>query len=289
MKNEEPKINTAPELSKKETVELIERETEARKKNVSLDRYAAAMEVQTTFMNPNVWTQILSMSKVFFQSRAIPSYIKNEQQLVMVFQAGIEMGMAPMESLHSLYPVNGSFNIWGKAVTRRLRVHGWRIQYRNESPESCTAVVSKNGEEIEDTFTFKMAQDSGYTTHTKDGQTLLKFGWKLGANRKLKLRYGVLNMIIKSYIPEVLGSAAGIQEIDGEVVEETMQIEEKNTPAITPSVKPMTVTGLNNLSERLSESREARDKRLMQRATITSDNLKPLTKAGVVEGATVLE
>jgi len=76
------------------------------------------------------------------------------------------------------------------------------------------------GEEIEDTFTFKEAELSGFT---KDKYGNVKFGWKAGANRKRKLRYGVLSQIISTYIPEVIGGIAGVAEyssdyIEGEVV-----------------------------------------------------------------------
>ena len=38
----------------------------------------------------------------------------------------------------------------------------------------------------------------------------MKLGWKEGANRKRKLRYAVLSQILHTYLPEVLGSVAGI-------------------------------------------------------------------------------
>ena len=45
---------------------------------------------------------------------------------------------------------------------------------------------------------------------TKDKYGNIKLGWKEGANRKRKLRYGVLSQIIHTYLPEVLGSVTGI-------------------------------------------------------------------------------
>lgn len=188
-------------------------------KKAANDNYQRAMRVQTTFMNPDTWVQIRAMAKVFHESKALPSCISNEAQLVMVMQAGHEMGMTPIECLGSLYIVNGQITIYGKAVTKRFREHGWKIEYKNETETSCTARVSKNRESYEETATYEMAEKSGYTK-SKAGD--FKVGWLPGTNRKLKLRYGALSLILKSYLPDVLGSVSEIKEVfeDIEVVAE---------------------------------------------------------------------
>lgn len=128
---------------------------------------------------------------------------------MVMISAGREMGMTPFEAVHDLYFVNGKLNIYGKATPSAIRRAGWRIEKFDETADSCTATVynPKTGEKITDTFTFEDAELSGFT---KDGGGKLKFGWRLGANRKRKLRYGVLSQIIHTYIPEVLSSCAGV-------------------------------------------------------------------------------
>lgn len=203
--------------------------------SASVDTYKQAMAVQTTFMNPSVWTQIRAMGKVFFEGKALPSSIANEPQLVMVLQAGFEMGMAPVESLKSLYIVNGSVNVYGAATVRRLREHGWLVKYSDESDEQCTATVTlkdrKTGailEEYTETFKYSDAEKSGYTKSSSG----LKVGWREGLNRKLKMRYGVLSLIIKSFIPEVLGSASDIAEVAMDApIDITPKPEQLNPPA----------------------------------------------------------
>lgn len=211
-----PQASNTERIPEKDAV-LLERE-QIKNENMSaaVDNYKKAMAVQTTFMNPNVWTQIRAMGKVFFEGKALPSSVQNEPQLVMVLQAGFEMGMAPVESLKSLYIVNGSVNVYGAAIVRRLREHGWTVKYSDESDEQCTATVSLKDrktrailEEYTETFRYADAEKSGYTKANGN----LKVGWKEGLNRKLKMRYGVLSLIIKSYIPEVLGSASDIAEV----------------------------------------------------------------------------
>lgn len=162
----------------------------------------------TSFFNPIIWEQMKGMARTFKASGALPQS-DNEATIAMKIQAGYEMGMTPIESIKSFYFVNGAINIFGAAVIRRLREHGWQIKYEDGN-DSCTATVSKGDESYTDTLSFKEAEDSKWT-RTSSGS--LKAGWIAGANRKMKLRYGVISMIIKTYIPEVLGSAADIAEI----------------------------------------------------------------------------
>ena len=185
--------------------------------------------VTTGYFNPQVWAQMKDMSQVFFPSKAIPSYITNAPQLTMILQAGHEMGMKPVEAMKSLYIVNGNINLWGSSIIRRLREHGWRIQYemKVEKGGTCIATVTKGDEKYVETMSFESAELSGYT---KSSTGALKVGWKPGVNRNLKLRYGVISMIVKTYIPEVLGSASDIVEVaedrpveEGEIVAEPTQ------------------------------------------------------------------
>lgn len=186
------------------------------------------MEVRTqttSFMNPDIYRQMMVMSKHFAASKALPVGFDNEFKVLVALQAGQEMGMKPFETLQSLYFVNGSLNIWGKATVLRLRRHGWKIEYTNESDKAVTSTVSKGKEQYTDTYTFDDAEKSGYT---RDKYKSLKVGWREGLNRKLKLRYGVLSLIIKSYLPEVLGSANNIVEVQEDV--EVTVSQENNLP-----------------------------------------------------------
>ena len=164
----------------------------------------------TSFLDPNLYVQMKALANDFIKSKAIPSVWETSEQVLVGLQTGVEMGMKPMEAMNSLYPVNGAINVWGKATTRRLKEHGWTIKYTNETQETCTATVSKGKEKYVETFTFAEAQASGYTS---DRYGKLKIGWVGGMNRRKKLRYGVLSLIISTEIPEVLGSAMGIVEV----------------------------------------------------------------------------
>lgn len=174
---------------------------------------------KTKFMDPNLYIQMKAMANDFIASKALAKCWETPTQVLIGLQTGLEMGMQPMEAMNSLYFVNGAINVWGKATTKRIKDHGWYIKYSNESQEESTATIWKgknpvkpgaNDEQYTETFTFADAELSGYTT---DSYGKLKVGWRPGMNRRKKLRYGVLALIINTYIPEVLGSAIGIVEV----------------------------------------------------------------------------
>lgn len=188
------------------------------------DKRDLTMSIRTTktdIMDPVAYEQMKMISRDMVESKSLPSTFTNVAQVQMALMAGHEMGMTTMESLNDLYFVGGKLQIYGKATPAALRRAGWRIRKFEETKDSCTATVfnPKTDEEITDTFTFQDAELSGFT---QDKYGNIKLGWKEGANRKRKLRYGVLSQIIHTYLPEVLGSVAGI----GDYSEDYMDAEQ---------------------------------------------------------------
>lgn len=182
-----------------------------------------ASTTETTVMNPVEYNQMKVIAQDMWSAGALPGSFANVNQVFMAIQLGKGMGFAPHESITNGYYVDGKYQVYGKAVPSALRRHGWRWKFTDESQEEVTAELKNvhTGEEITDTYTFEEAKQSGFTT---DRHGRLKFGWKEGANRKRKLRYGVLSQIVHTYLPEVLGAAVGIAEysddyIEGETVE----------------------------------------------------------------------
>lgn len=164
----------------------------------------------TSFLDPNVYLQLKALAQDFIKSGAIPAVWDTPAKVLVGLQTGAEMGMKPMEAMNSLYPVNGAINVWGKATARRLREHGWVIEYSDETPDAVTATIRRGEEAYTETFSFAEAEASGYV---RDGYGKLKLGWREGVNRRKKLRYGVLSLLIATYVPEVLGSGVGVVEV----------------------------------------------------------------------------
>lgn len=232
--------NEKEEKSTRKTMSALEKQVEREKTKMQLEKAKAVATQKSKFFDPIIYSQLKIVAEDFIKGGAISADAATPQQMIIKLQAGFELGLSPIEALNSLYIVGGRVNFWGAAMVKRLRMHGWRIQFKDETQESCTAVVSKGDETYEETLTFQDAQKSGYTT----GKSGLKFGWKEGSSRRLKLRYGALTNLIKTYIPEVLGTASGIQEYDGDLEIQTLeeQQKEKVEAVLEQEMKPIDAT-----------------------------------------------
>lgn len=185
--------------------------------------------VADTYLNAERWDQMTKIAQNLIASKAVPKDITNAPQALVKMQVGIEMGLKPMEAIMGLTIINGSVTPWGKTTTKLLRNHGWRIQYvtKMDRGGGVEATVTKGDESYTDTLYFDSAVKSGWTHYQNGG---LKAGWLEGANREMKLRYGVLSKIIKTYIPEVLGSAQDIAEVAEDYVIEEIPAETTTKP-----------------------------------------------------------
>ncbi len=183
---------------------------------------------QDEFYSIDKWEVMKKMATDMVASNALPRG-DNAYTVMMKMQAGREMGMKPIESIKAFYIVNGVLSIFGDAVIRRLKEHGWTVSYV-EAQNTCTAVIKKGNEEYKETFTFEDAQKSGWTGAVNN----LKAGWVDGINRRRKLRYGAISTLIKTYVPEVLGSAVDVAEV---AVDTVSLYEDKGTDA-TQAVLP---------------------------------------------------
>src|SRR5690348_4781143 len=85
--------------------------------------YVAQAEARSLeFMNPKRWQVMNVMAQTFIQSGALPPSIKNAAQLIMVFQAGYEAGMQPLEAISAYYIVNGKITLYGQmAITQVIK------------------------------------------------------------------------------------------------------------------------------------------------------------------------
>lgn len=176
---------------------------------------------KSDILDPNTYVQMKGLAQDFFSSKAVPSAYENMLQVLMALQAGKEMGLQPIESIQSLTIINGSISLWGKAVPNRLRQHGWNLAFsegqddpKDERTQYCEATITKGDEKYTEKINYGEAIDSGYTM---DKYNKLKPGWKPGMNRRLKLRYDVLDVLCKTYVPEVFGPTAGTAEVLADV------------------------------------------------------------------------
>lgn len=201
MSDEQPKLNKPTATEKKLAL---------RKAEISLNRAERVATEATNVLDPVAFEQLRKVAADLIAGGASSADADTPEKLLVKLQAGFELGMTPVQAQNSLYIVNGRVTLWGSALIARLRKFGWSVAFQDESAESSTIVVRKGDEMLADTFNYQDAVDSGYTQSSR-GE---KVGWRKGQNRKLKLRYGAAAQLAKTYLPEVLGSAVGVAEID---------------------------------------------------------------------------
>lgn len=189
------------------------------------DLNLAVRTIDTSVLSPIMYEQSKLVATDFFNSGALPKHLQNPTQAFVTIVTGAEMGLKPMEAIQGLYIINGMINLWGKAVPRQLKKHGFKFKFTEENMDHCNVTVWRGDsfegpepgdEQYTEVFNFQDADQSGYT---KDSTGRLKVGWKPGQNRKMKMRYNVLSALIKTYIPDVLGQCADIQEVAADYIE----------------------------------------------------------------------
>lgn len=209
----ESEVQAKLDLQKNELRKIAVEKISEKNLEIKDKEYGLILAGQDEFYNLAKWEVMKKMADDMVKSGALPRG-DNAYTVMMKMQAGREMGLKPIESIKSFYIVNGVLSIFGDAVIRRLREHGYKVLPYKEADNTCTATIEKDGEKYSETFTFEEAEKSGWTKSSSG----LKPGWILGINRRRKLRYGAMSTLIKTYVPEVLGAASDIAEVAEDTV-----------------------------------------------------------------------
>lgn len=146
--------------------------------------------------------EMFKLAQNFHAAQCWGPDIKNPAQALVKIQAGFEMGMAPIEAMNSLYIVNGKITIYGMAMTKRLREHGWTIQYE-EKPNEATATITKGSEK----YSYTATMDELKKIKSKAAEFA----------GKDKLKWHALSRLIRFNVPEVLG--AGVAYLQEEIAD----------------------------------------------------------------------
>lgn len=187
------------------------------------------------FMPPAAWAQINEMAAKLSASGALPPSIKNGAQLGMVFLAGFEAGMTPMESVQSFYIVNGRVTIFGDAVPRQLKRAGYKVTWNVVSAEEASVTITApDGQTYTESFTIEEAKQAGL---------LSKDNWI--KYPKDMLRWKCLGRAVRFFCPEVLFGTYIKEDIEAEIVD-------VQPPKNAPVVAPPTVVDATITPEQLS-------------------------------------
>lgn len=181
----------------------------------------AVKSTTTDIMDPVMYEQLRILSRDMFASGQVPKTYETEGQVFSAMQMGVEMGLSPRQAVLQGYFIGGRYEIWGSAVGAILRKKGWRWQFSDEEDDKVHVVLNhyspgekEPDETIQDDYSYEEAEASGFTTQTSkySQQVEDKLGWRAGINRKRKLRYGVLDLVLNTYLPDIAGPMTGVVE-----------------------------------------------------------------------------
>jgi hypothetical protein len=152
------------------------------------------------------------MAKQLIASKAFPNY--TPEQAFVILQAGKEMDLQPMQSIKSLYCVNGQIGFWGAGLVGRLVNHGCEMEYLDETDSGVTVKITYKGKTYTETVSDKDPVIAG-----KKAMTIAK---------KNKMRFHGVRMIANFYLAHLVGSVSVWEPEDHEVVKEMAKGEEFN-------------------------------------------------------------
>jgi len=133
--------------------------------NVMLDR---------TGVNPAMWRMMTELSKQCIVSGAFPAALKNPAQALVVMQAGVELGMKPMQAIQSMFFIHGRLSMYSSALLALMKKNGLIVQWKSLAATGVIAMFSVKGQEpveisfgIEDAKRAKLSGDV-YTKYPQD-------------------------------------------------------------------------------------------------------------------------
>jgi len=172
------------------------------------------------YFQPEMLEQALRVADKFFKAKCFGKDVTSAEIAYVKIQAGAEMGMPPMEAMNSLYIVNGKITIWGAAMSKRMREHGWKIEFLESTDKICKCKISKGSESYEETATADDVKKTGaYSFAPKD-----------------KLKWHCLSRLIRFNVPEVLGPVSYSTE-EAEDFIEAATVNVINDPVVFESLK----------------------------------------------------
>lgn len=158
------------------------------------------------FPTDKILATMSTFAKHCVETGQMPSTINTVAKAIMVFQAGRELNIPPVEALNSFYFVNNKLSLYGATVIRRIRSVA-SIEYgKCTDTEAAVTIIRKDdGTELSAKVT--------KTELEKRGQ------WKgtMTAHPETMLIYKAVGRIVRHIAPEAVGSMG----VEGDYVEES--------------------------------------------------------------------
>lgn len=245
-----------------EGMELLPRSSE-------FDKHVSLAEAKSLdFMNPKRWAMMQAMATTFVQSGALPESISNAPRLIMVFQAGFEAGLKPLEAVNSFYFVNGKLSMYGDTVISQVQRAGHIVEWGKCDAETATVTITRgdNKKSLTQTVTMAIAKARGWDS----GKNGVKDVWR--KYPESMLRYRAFGMCARFIVPDALRGIAIKEEIESEVEPETVK------DAKRPEAAADKQTADAPVHKPLTEALEDQEKKAAE--VKPEEELKPKTEAG---------
>ena len=163
------------------------------------------------YFAPALWNTLTVMAQAFYQSKALPEGIDNPAKVLMVLQAGREIGLKPIESLQSFYFVNGKLTLYGQRQIAQVIKAGYRIDWGECNEETASVTISRDDRgKYTAVFTAEEAE--------KRGLTKTKYGTKevWAKHKKNMLMYKAFGEAARFFCPEALDGYYSFEEMIAE-------------------------------------------------------------------------
>lgn len=127
------------------------------------------------------------------------------ENIFFLATSGKEVGLSVMQSLKSLYIVNGRVSFFGSGLIARLTSNGYKINFENETEKGVTVKISK-GEEV-------------YMETVTDSEPILQKSNAMKIDKKSKMRHHAIKLIANFNLPHLLGGISVWEQDDIETAE----------------------------------------------------------------------
>lgn len=192
-----------------------------------IDNGGASLAPSTPHEQPPSWlpsrpaslSEAMAIAKIVADSDLAPKDYRGKPANVLVaFQLGAELGLAPMQAIQNIAVINGRPSVWGDAMLAIVQGSG-KLEWIKETDdgETATCTVKRRGwpEETTRTFSRKDAQQANLSH---------KDIWKLYDRRMRQMR--ARSFCLRDVFADVLRGVS--------MAEESMDIETTATPVPAP-------------------------------------------------------
>jgi hypothetical protein len=136
----------------------------------------------------------MEMARKFIAGKAFK--VETPEQAYVIIQAGAEMGLKPVESMQSLYIVNGAVRYYGDKMIGKITQLGYKITYTDESKDGVTVTIAHPSSPY--VYTEKVTSTDDALINSK----AFKFA------PKNKMRFHGVRMIASFYLPHLFMSVS---------------------------------------------------------------------------------